>query len=73
VDEALTAARRSLEMPAEDVRSGVLAQRAYAEALAASGDRDAAREAAQRAVDLAYATELVSERSAADALAASLA
>lgn len=68
VPEALDVARRSVETPAEDVRSGVLSQRALAEALAASGEREEARAAAQRAVELAYQTELTSERPAVDAL-----
>ncbi|MGH3737512.1 MAG: tetratricopeptide repeat protein, partial [Micromonosporaceae bacterium] len=67
-DEALTAARRALGMPAEDVRSGVFAHRVYAEALAATGAPDDARQAAAKAAELAYATEFTSERAAADAL-----
>lgn len=60
-------------MPAEDVRSGVLAHRVYAEALAATGALDEARQAAARAAELAYATEFSSERVATDALVARLA
>jgi hypothetical protein len=68
LDNAVATARRGTEVMAEDVRSGVLAHRVYAEALAAAGSADEARAQAQRAVDLAYATECVSERDAADAL-----
>jgi class 3 adenylate cyclase/tetratricopeptide (TPR) repeat protein len=67
-DEALTWARRALEVPAEDVRSCVVATRVLAQALAEAGEPDAAREAAQEAVRLAYSTEQASERAATDAL-----
>jgi class 3 adenylate cyclase/tetratricopeptide (TPR) repeat protein len=68
VDEAVEWAGRAQEVPAEDVRSRVVALRALASARAAAGDLDEAREAAQQAQVLAYATEQVSERPATDAV-----
>jgi len=65
---ALTWARRAVAGPAEDVRSAVVAHRTLAEALAAAGEPAAARAAAEEAVRLAYATEQLSERPAADAV-----
>jgi len=67
-DEALTWARRAQQVPAEDVRSRVVAGRALAQALAAAGDHEAAVLAAKDAVQLAYSTEQVSERAASDAV-----
>ena len=46
VDEALAAARRAAELPAEDVRGRVVADRVLARALAAAGECDEARAAA---------------------------
>jgi class 3 adenylate cyclase/tetratricopeptide (TPR) repeat protein len=71
--EALVAAERAVRFPGEDVRSGVYGHLVYAEALAASGGAESARAAAGKAVELAYATERVSERAVADALFARLA
>jgi hypothetical protein len=72
VAEALDAARRGLEVPAEDVRSGVHGHLVHAQALAANGHLPQARDAARKARDLAYATERVSERAPADELLAEL-
>jgi ATP/maltotriose-dependent transcriptional regulator MalT len=66
--EALTWARRAQQVPAEDVRSRVVAGRALALALAAAGDHESAVLAAKDAVQLAYSTEQVSERAASDAV-----
>lgn len=65
---ALHWARRALDAPAEDVRSQVAGFGVLATVLAANGERVAARQAADRAVGLAYGTEQVSERAAADAI-----
>jgi hypothetical protein len=70
VGEAVTAGRRATVTPADDVRSEVAAFRVLAEALVASGERTAARTAAQRAVRVAYATQQAGERAAADAVLA---
>jgi ATP/maltotriose-dependent transcriptional regulator MalT len=72
VPEAVEWAARAQEVPAEDVRSRVIALRALASAREASGDLPAAREAAREAQTLAYATEQVSERAATDAVVARL-
>lgn len=71
-DEALTWARRADEVPAEDIRSRILGARILACSLTAAGARAEAGAAAQEAVRLAYATEHVSERPAADELRAQL-
>ncbi len=68
VDEALTWARRAQQIPAEDVRSRVVAGRVLASTLEAAGDHEAAMLAAKDAVQLAYSTEQVSERAASDAV-----
>jgi len=68
VEEALTWARRAQQVPAEDVRSRVIAGRVLASAYDAAGDHEAAVLAAKDAVQLAYATEQVSERAASDAV-----
>ena len=68
VGEAVEWAERAQEVPAEDVRSRVIAWRALASARAAAGDLPGAREAAGEAHALAYATEQVSERAATDAV-----
>lgn len=70
--EALVWARRAQQVPAEDVRSQVIACRVLATALHAAGETEAAIEAADQAVRMAYATEEVSERAATDAVRASL-
>lgn len=71
-EQALDWARRAFTVPAEDVRSQVIATAVLAEALAATGDRAAARASAEETVRLAYATEQRSERRAADDLLARL-
>jgi len=68
--EALRRAERALDVPAEDVRSRVVALRALAAARLATGNVSGARVAAEEAVALARATEQASEREAADAVAA---
>jgi hypothetical protein len=72
-EEALHWARRALLVPAEDVRSGVVATRVLAEALAAVGEKEQAVTVAREAARLAYATQQVSERPNSDALVRSLA
>ena len=72
VPEAVAAARRAAELPAEDVRSRVLSSRVLAQALAAAGEPDQARAAALRAVRTAHATQQRGERAAAEATLASL-
>jgi tetratricopeptide (TPR) repeat protein len=67
-DQALDWAQRAGAAPAEDVRSRIVAAEVLAQSLAAAGRPDEAQLAAQRAVNLAYATEQASERRAADAL-----
>jgi class 3 adenylate cyclase/tetratricopeptide (TPR) repeat protein len=71
-ESALEWARRAVATPAEDVRSQVLAIRALAEALAATGQSTAAVTAAREAVRLAYATQQIDEREVAEALLARL-
>jgi tetratricopeptide (TPR) repeat protein len=73
VDAALTWIRRAQEVPAEDVRSRVVTARVLARALAAAGCLAEARRAADEAVLLAYTTEQVGERAAAEELRAALA
>ena len=68
MDAALTWIRRARDVPAEDVRSGVLAAMVQARVLAAADRCDEAREAAEEAVRLAYSTEQASERAAAEEL-----
>ncbi len=68
VPEAVTWARRAEQVPAEDVRSRVVSARVLARALAAAGELDEARRTAERAVSLAYRTQQVSERRAAEAV-----
>ncbi|WP_213455001.1 adenylate/guanylate cyclase domain-containing protein [Rhizomonospora bruguierae] len=72
VEEAVGWASRAVQAPAEDVRSRVRAWRLLAETRAAAGLGEQARQAAGEAVRLAYATEQVCERAAADAVLASL-
>ncbi|GIF11246.1 adenylate/guanylate cyclase domain-containing protein [Actinoplanes teichomyceticus] len=73
VESALTWIERAREVPAEDVRSGVLAAMVRARVLAASDRYVQARAAAEEAVRLAYATEQASERAAAEELRDTLA
>ena len=60
-------------MPAEDVRSGVVTAMVRARVLAAAERCTEAAEAAEEAVLLAYSTEQVSERAAAEELRDALA
>ncbi len=71
--EAVATARRAVELPAEDARGQVVASRVLALALTAVGDVDEARTVASGAVRAAYATQLTSERQAADAALAAAA
>jgi class 3 adenylate cyclase/tetratricopeptide (TPR) repeat protein len=73
VEAALNWIGRAREVPAEDVRSGVLAAMTYARVLAAAGRCDEARQAAEEAVTLAHSTEQASERAAAEELRDALA
>jgi class 3 adenylate cyclase/tetratricopeptide (TPR) repeat protein len=59
---ALDVARRAVATPAEDVRSRVVALRAYGSALRANGARDEAEAALREALAEASATEQVQER-----------
>jgi class 3 adenylate cyclase/tetratricopeptide (TPR) repeat protein len=68
IPEALEWAERAQEVPAEDVRSRVVALRALASARAAAGDPGTAHVAALAARELAYATEQVGERAGSDAV-----
>jgi len=61
-DEALDVARRALAVPAEDVRSRVLALRALGSAYAACGKQTAAIAALREAAAVAASTEQTSER-----------
>lgn len=72
-EQALDWAQRAVAAPAEDVRSQVVAGLALAEALDAAGRPAEALASAEEAVRLAYATEQLSERAAADALRSRLA
>ncbi|MEU8614802.1 adenylate/guanylate cyclase domain-containing protein, partial [Actinoplanes sp. NPDC048791] len=73
VEAAATWIRRAREVPAEDVRSGVVAAMVLARVHAAAGSLDLARGAAEEAVLLAYSSEQVSERVAAEELRDALA
>jgi class 3 adenylate cyclase/tetratricopeptide (TPR) repeat protein len=57
VEEAVAAAERALTVPAEDVRSRVVALRAMGNALAAAGRTDEARAALDEALSVATSTE----------------
>ncbi|GIJ53888.1 adenylate/guanylate cyclase domain-containing protein [Virgisporangium aurantiacum] len=70
--DALCWARRAVDLPAEDVRSRVVAGRVLAAALAAAGDRAEALTVAASAVREAYGTQQISERVAADATLAAV-
>jgi class 3 adenylate cyclase/tetratricopeptide (TPR) repeat protein len=71
-DEALAAARLAVEVPAEDVRSEVLALRALAAALLASGERAEAEQTVSRALRLARSTGQRSEVAATERLRSSV-
>jgi ATP/maltotriose-dependent transcriptional regulator MalT len=71
--DAVEVARRAAQMPAEDIRSRVVATRVLARALASVGDVGEARSVASQAVQAAYATQQASERMAADAVVAAIA
>ena len=73
VEAAATWIRRAREVPAEDVRSGVIAAMVLARVHAAAGALEPAREAAEEAVLLAYSSEQLSERCAAEELRDALA
>ena len=73
VDAALSWVRRAREVESEDVRSGVVAAMVYARVLAAADRCAGATDAAEEAVLLAYSTEQVSERAAAEELRDTLA
>jgi tetratricopeptide (TPR) repeat protein len=66
--QALDWARRAMAVPAEDVRSCVVAAEVLAESLAAGGQREEALMAADEAVRHAYETQRVAERAGADAV-----
>ncbi|GGM59778.1 hypothetical protein GCM10011608_51090 [Micromonospora sonchi] len=68
LEQALDWAGRAMNLPAEDVRSQVIATSVLAEALAAGDQLAEASACADEAVRLAYATEQRSERAAAEAL-----
>ncbi len=73
VAEARIWVHRARETPSEDVRSGVITAMVRARVLAAAGECEAACAAAEEAVLLAYSTEQVSERAAAEELRDTLA
>ena len=64
VDDAVAAARRAVTIPAEDVRSRVVALRVLGTALASAGERGAAEQALREALDAAESTESIREREA---------
>jgi class 3 adenylate cyclase/tetratricopeptide (TPR) repeat protein len=68
VDTALTWIGRASDVPAEDVRSGVVTAMVRARVLAAAGRCAEATQAAEEAVLLAYSSEQASERGAAEEL-----
>jgi class 3 adenylate cyclase/tetratricopeptide (TPR) repeat protein len=71
-DQALATARRAVEVPAEDVRSEVLALRALGSALRATGADDEARQWVTQALEVARSTGQRSEIAATERLLASL-
>jgi class 3 adenylate cyclase/tetratricopeptide (TPR) repeat protein len=71
-DDALACARQAVAMPGEDVRSRVIALRELACCLMDVGAVAEARQVAAQAVAVAYGSQQVSERAAADLLLASL-
>jgi class 3 adenylate cyclase/tetratricopeptide (TPR) repeat protein len=72
VTDALHWARLAVELPAEDVRSRVVASRVLAAVLAANGAADEALSVAAAAVQEAYGTQQSSERVAAETTLAGL-
>jgi class 3 adenylate cyclase/tetratricopeptide (TPR) repeat protein len=68
VEEALATAREAVATPSEDVRAQVLALRALGSALRASGDEPAARQAVERALEVARSTGQRSEIAATERL-----
>ena len=56
-DEALETARKAVAVPAEDLRSQVIALRVLGAALAATGDTESARAALEQALEVATSTE----------------
>ncbi|HET7529610.1 MAG TPA: adenylate/guanylate cyclase domain-containing protein [Mycobacteriales bacterium] len=62
--QALQVANDAMQVPAEDVRSRVVALRVLAQCLASCGDDPAARVAVRQAVSLSSATEMRSELAA---------
>ena len=73
IDAAASWIRRAREVPAEDVRSGVIAAMVLARVNAAAGSLELARAAAEEAVLLAHSSEQLSERAAAEDLRDALA
>jgi class 3 adenylate cyclase/tetratricopeptide (TPR) repeat protein len=69
---ALRVVQEAFAVPAEDVRSRVVALRVLAQCLAACGDRPAAERALRQASALSRATEQTSERAATEAALAAL-
>jgi class 3 adenylate cyclase/tetratricopeptide (TPR) repeat protein len=67
-EEAVSWAARADRVPAEDIRSRVVSARVLARALAATGELEPARVAADQAVRLAHSTQQVSERAATEAV-----
>jgi ATP/maltotriose-dependent transcriptional regulator MalT len=71
-EEALQWALRAQEVPAEDIRSRIVALRALGAAYEATGKATAALEVITKARDIALSTELTSERPATNTLAGKL-
>jgi tetratricopeptide (TPR) repeat protein len=72
LEEAVSWAQRAGQVPAEDIRSRVIAARVLAQTLTVTGACAEARAAADEAVRMAYATQQVSERATTDAVRAHL-
>jgi ATP/maltotriose-dependent transcriptional regulator MalT len=72
MEEAVSWAQRARQVPAEDIRSRVIAARVLAQTLTVTGACAEARAAADEAVRMAYATQQVSERATTDAVRAHL-
>jgi hypothetical protein len=64
--EGLTVLTEAFAVPAEDVRSRIVALRVLAQCLLRCGDPPAAEAALRQAVALSHATEMSSERAATD-------
>jgi class 3 adenylate cyclase/tetratricopeptide (TPR) repeat protein len=71
-EEALATAREAVAVPAEDVRSEVVALRALGAALAACGSQDEARTVVEKALEVARSTGQRSEVAATERLLATL-